>query len=144
MKILKTLAFVAVILTIAANAPAKTRGLGLGAGSFDGEFGVQLRKDFWLGGDISQIAGQASVIFASKTAFRLDADYHFMINPGDPSRFYPLVGVDFTFNSDQAKFGVNAGGGVNLRLTEKTAAFAEGKYVFGKWDGWTFVGGIRF
>ena len=144
MKILTTLVLMTLILTIAANAPAKTGGLGLGVGSFDGEFGAQLRKDFWLGGDISQISGQASVIFASKTAFRLDADYHFMLNPGNPNRFYPLVGVDFTFNSDHARFGVNAGGGVNFRLTEKTAAFAEGKYVFGNWDGWTFVGGIKF
>jgi len=144
MKILATLLFLTLNLAMVANAPAKSKGLGLGVGAFDGDFGVQLRKDVWLGGDISQISGQASVIFASKTAFRLDADYHFILNSGKPSRFYPLVGVDFTFNSDHAKFGINAGGGVNFKLTEKTAAFAEGKYVFGDWDGWTFVGGIKF
>jgi hypothetical protein len=144
MKLLATLLLLTLNLAMVANAPAKTRGLGLGVGAFDGEFGVQLRKDVWLGGDISQISGQASIIFASKTAFRLDADYHFILNPGKPGRFYPLVGVDFTFNSDHAKFGINAGGRINFKLTEKTAAFGEGKYVFGDWDGWTFVGGIRF
>jgi hypothetical protein len=143
MRILISLLLTILMIASVSTVSAETRGWGLGAGVFDGDFGVQLRKDFWLGGDISQVAGQASVYFASKTTFRLDVDYHFIINPG-PSRFYPLAGIDFAFTSDRAKFGLNGGVGLNFRLTEKTAAFAEAKYIFGDWDGWAFIGGIRF
>ena len=45
--------------------------------SFDGDFGIQGRKDMQLGGDISHLTAQASVVFANKTTFALDADYHF-------------------------------------------------------------------
>ena len=55
-----------------------------------------------------------------------------------------LAGVQFAFNSDDAKFGLNGGGGVNFRLTQTTAAFAEVKYVFGDWDGFTVTLGIYF
>jgi hypothetical protein len=131
-------------LATASTAAADSRSWGLGAGVFDGDFGVQARKDFWLGGDISQISGQASVYFPSKTTFRIDADYHFMLNPDNASRFYPLAGLDFAFNSNTAKLGVNGGIGLNFKLTEKTAAFGEAKYIFGSWDGWAFTGGIYF
>jgi len=144
MKTSRTFLLTIILLIMATAACAETKGWGLGAGVFDGDFGIQGRKDFWLGGDISQITGQASVYFQSKTTFRLDADYHFIINPGNPSRFYPLAGLQFAFNSDAVKFGINGGGGVNFRLTEKLAAFAEVKYVFGKWDGWAITGGIYF
>jgi len=131
------------VLAFASTAAAGPRGWGLGAGVFDGDFGVQVRKDFRLGGDISQISGQAAAYFPSKTTFRLDADYHFLLNKG-ASRFYPLVGLDFAFNSDHAKLGVNGGVGLNFKLTDKLAAFAEGKYIFGSWDGWAFTGGVYF
>jgi hypothetical protein len=132
------------VLVLASNASAGPRGLGLGAGVFDGDFGIQARKDFWLGGDISQVSGQAAVYFQSKTTFRIDADYHFILNPDKVGRFYPLAGLDFAFNSNTAKLGVNAGVGLNFKLTEKTAAFGEAKYIFGSWDGWAFTGGIYF
>jgi hypothetical protein len=144
MKALRVSLIAAVALILATSASAETHGWGLGAGAFNGDFGVQLRKDIGLGGDISHITAQGSVFFPGKTSFRLDADYHFSFLFGKGSRFYPLGGVDFTFNSNTAKFGVNAGGGLNFMLTKKLAAFGEGKYVFGDWDGWTFVGGIYF
>lgn len=131
------------LLAIAVSASAETGKWGVGAGAFDGDFTAHLRKDFWLGGDLSQITGQAGATFRSKTTFRLDADYHFIIK-GGKSRFYPLVGVDFAFNSDTAKFGFNGGGGLKFNLTESTRAFGEVKYVFGDWDGWSFMGGIYF
>lgn len=137
-----TIAFLMLALTTTASAEIK--GWGLGVGVFDGDFGFQGRKDFWLGGDISQITGQGSVYFHNRTTFRVDADYHFIVNPGKPSRFYPLVGLDFAFNSKAARFGVNGGAGVNFMLTEKAAAFAEIKYVFGDWDGIAITGGIYF
>jgi len=144
MTVTRTCLITILVFVLAATASAETRGWGLGAGVFEGDFGAQIRKDFWLGGDISQITGQGSVFFHNKTTFRIDADYHFIINPGKPNRFYPLAGLDLAFNSDSLKLGINVGGGVNFRLTEKTAAFAEGKYVIGDWDGWAFTGGIYF
>jgi len=120
------------------------KGWGLGLGIHDGDFGFHGRKDFWLGGDISHLTGQAGVFFHGKTTFKLDADYHFIINPGSPSRFYPLVGLQFGFNSDNAKLGANLGGGANFMLTESLASFAELKYVVGDWDGLTVQVGLYF
>lgn len=140
----RTLLFTVLLLATASPAVAAPRSWGLGAGVFDGDFGVQARKDFWLGGDISQISGQAAVYFQSKTTFRLDADYHFVLKTEKPTRFYPLAGLDFAFNSNAVKLGVNGGIGLNWRFTEKTAAFGEAKYIFGSWDGWAFTGGIYF
>lgn len=144
MKALNTLLVVVIVLLVAAPAAAETKGWGLGVGALDGDFGVQIRKDFWLGGDISQITGQGSLFFPSKTTFRLDVDYHFIINPENNSRFYPLAGIDFAFNSDSAKFGLNLGGGANFMLTASTAAFVEAKFVFGDWDGFSIMGGFYF
>lgn len=50
-------------LALASTATAETHGWGLGVGSMDGDFGVQGRKDIHLGGDISHIIAQASLIF---------------------------------------------------------------------------------
>ena len=135
---------VIVLLVLAMAASAEAKDWGIGAGALDGDFGFQLRKDFWLGGDISQITGQTSVYFQGKTTFRFDADYHFILNPGNPGRFYPLAGVDFAVNSDAVKFGLNAGGGFNFKFTESNAAFVEAKFIFGGWDGFAIVGGIFF
>jgi hypothetical protein len=132
-----------VMLCSAATASADVKGWGLAAGTFDGDFTAQARKDFWLGGDVSQITGQASIYFAGKTTFALDADYHFNLKSGS-GRFYPLAGVHFAFNSNDVKFGANGGGGLNFNLTDNLAAFAEAKYVFFGWDGWAVVGGIYF
>jgi len=144
MKITRLLILTIIMLSLSLTASAETKGWGLGAGAHDGDFGVQLRKDFWLGGDISQITGQAGIYFPKKTTFRLDADYHFMINPESPSRFYPLVGLQFAFHSDSAKFGLNLGGGANFMLTQSMAAFAELKYVVSDWDGLAFAAGLYF
>jgi opacity protein-like surface antigen len=144
MKTVSTLLLAIFVFTVSATASAETKGWGAGIGILDGDFGIQGRKDFWLGGDISQITAQASVHFHNRTTFRLDADYHFIINPSDPSRFYPLVGLQLGFNSDAVKFGVNAGGGVNFMLTEKLAAFAEVKYIIGDWNAWALTAGLYF
>ena len=133
-----------VALFVAGNASAQGSGFGLGVGAHDGDIGFQLRKDFWLGGDISAITGQASVYLHNSTTFKVDADYHFILNPENPSRFYPLAGVQFGFNSDNAKLGLNLGGGAIFNLTEKTAAFFEAKFVIAGFDGFTFAGGIYF
>jgi hypothetical protein len=144
MKTLYTMLIFTMVLVFVVAGSAEAKDWGLGVGVLDGDFGVQVRKDFWLGGDISQITGQGSVYFQNKTTFRVDADYHFIINPESKSRFYPLAGVQLAFNSDAVKFGLNAGGGFNFMLTESKAAFAEAKFVFGKWDGFAITGGIYF
>ena len=139
-----TLLAIALIL-LASPALAETKGWGAGVAFHDGEFGIQARKDFWLGGDISQITGQAGVYFADRTLWALDVDYHWMIsNESGTSRFYPLAGLDFKFTSDHAEFGINLGGGANFMLTEKMAAFAELKYVLSDWDGFGIAAGIYF
>ena len=143
MKLVRILPLLLVALLLAMPAQAETKGWGVGLGIQDGDFSLQGRKDFWLGGDVSQITGQFGVQFANSTVWRLDADYHFVIKSGK-SRLYPLAGLDFAFNSDSAKFGINAGGGVNFMLTDKTAAFAEIKYIFSDWDMWSIMGGIYF
>jgi hypothetical protein len=132
-----------VILAAATSVSAQVRGFGIGAGSFDGEFGAQGRWDIRLGGDISSITAQGSIVFANRTTFALDADYHFTVKSGK-GRFYPLAGVQLAFNSDDSEFGVNGGGGFNFMLTESNAAFAEVKYVFFGWEGWFITGGIYF
>ena len=132
-----------VILMLASPVLAETRGIGLSAGVMDGDFAVQLGKDFRLGGDISQISGGFEVCFQNKTTFRVDADYHFVIKSGE-GRFYPLAGVQFAFTSKNAEFGINAGGGVNFMFTESLAGFAEGKWVFSDWDGLAVYAGIYF
>ena len=138
------------LIASASPAFAETKGWGAGLNILDGEFGIQARKDFWLGGDLSQITGQASVIFDNKTVFALDVDYHFIIKSSNSdgtagtSRFYPLVGVDFLFNSDDSEFGVNAGGGANFMLTDTMAAFVELKYILFGAEVWGIAAGIYF
>ena len=144
MKALNSCLMILMVLVVAMVGSAEAKDWGLGAGVMDGDFGVQARKDFWLGGDVSQITGQGSVFFQNKTTFRVDADYHFIVNPESNSRFYPLAGIQLAFNSDAVKFGVNAGGGFNFMLTQSKAAFVEAKFVFGKWDGFAIMGGIYF
>ena len=131
-----------VSLFATAGSMADETSFGIGVGAHDGDIGFQLRKDFWLGGDISAITGQASVYLLNKTTFMIDADYHFILNPEKPSRFYPLLGVQLGFNSDNVKLGINAGGGWMFMLTEKTAGFLEAKFVISGFDGFTFAGGI--
>ena len=146
MKTARMFALTIIMLTLAVTASAQTNGWGLGAGVFDSDFAIDLRKDFHLGGDVSQITGQAGIFTAYKTTFRLQADYHWLISAseGGTSRFYPLAGLSFAFNSDTAKFGLNLGGGFNFMLTDKMAAFAELKYTISDWDGLGIMGGIYF
>ncbi|MEN8008632.1 MAG: hypothetical protein ABFS42_16605 [Candidatus Krumholzibacteriota bacterium] len=139
--IFSTIILALTLVASASPAFAETKGWGAGLNILDGEFGLQVRKDFWLGGDISQITGQGSVIFAGRTFFALDVDYHFIIKStnadgtSSKSRFYPLVGLDFMFNSDGSEFGLNLGGGANFMMTDTLAAFAELKFVISDWFG---------
>lgn len=144
MKTNRVLLLVVIMLAMVTSASADIKGWGIGAGVHDGDFGFQFRKDFWLGGDVSQISGQGSVFFHGKTTFKIDADYHFILNPENPGRFYPLAGLQLAFNSNDIKLGINLGGGFNFKLTENNAAFAELKFVIGDWDGLTAIGGFYF
>lgn len=145
MKITKLALLTIALLSLATPTLAETKGWGAGLAVHDGEFGIQARKDFWLGGDISQITGQFSVLFPKKTVFALDVDYHFIIkSDSGTSRFYPLAGIDFKFNGDGSDFGLNLGGGANFMMTDKMAAFAEIKYVISDWDGFGFGLGVYF
>jgi hypothetical protein len=134
-----------VLAVVAFAAPAMAGGFGLGAQIFDGEFGVQARKDFVLGGDIGEITGQAGVIFAGTEIFTVDADYHFMFSKESSSRFYGLVGPQLAFGDGFTEFGVNLGAGLNFMMTDTKAAFAEVKFVvISDYDGLVATAGIYF
>ena len=145
---MKKLLLTTLVLAITASvfvlpAQAQTRGWGGALQVFDGEFGFQFRKDLALGGDISQLSAQIGMLFPSDAMLTFDVDYHFNIkNESGTSRFYPLVGLDLKTDFDNTEFGLNAGGGVNFMLTDKTAAFGEVKYTFSDWDGFGFAWGF--
>jgi hypothetical protein len=123
---------------------AQFPGWGTGFRGHDGEFGFELRRDVYLGGDVSQLSTQIGMLFPSGGAtFTADADYHFTVSSGS-GRFYPLVGVGAKTDFDFFEVGVNAGGGLNFMLTEDLAAYAEAKYVFFGWDGFGFAVGVYF
>jgi|GEM_PF-1309547 len=145
MKATKITLLALALLILATPALAETRGWGGGLAVFDGEFGFQVRKDFWLGGDISQITGQAGLLFPEDMVMFLDVDYHFIIkSDSGTSQFYPLVGLDFKFDDHNSEFGLNLGGGVNFMMTESLAAFAEIKFVASDWDGLGIGVGVYF
>lgn len=132
------------LLVLGIAAPAVAGGWGAGASLFDGDaFGVQGRKTFVLGGDISQVTTGATLYF-DNTWFAFDVDYHFIINPANPSRFYPLVGLELATDFDWAELGVNAGGGVDFMLTKTLGAFFELKYVISDADGFVGTLGVKF
>jgi hypothetical protein len=128
----------------ATSVEAQFPGWGTGFRGHDGEYGFEFRRDVYLGGDVSQITTQVGMLFPNSGAtFTADADYHFNLASGS-GRFYPLVGVGAKTDFDFFEVGVNAGGGLNFRLTENLAAYAEAKYVFFGWDGFGFAVGIYF
>ena len=132
------------LLIVLTSTSALAGGWGAGVAFFDGDhFGVHGRKTFVLGGDISQITTGASVFF-DPTFLTLDADYHFVINPENPSRFYPLVGLQLATDFDWTEFGANVGGGVDFKLTQTRDAFFELKYVISDLDGFNFALGLKF
>jgi len=141
----RSLVFLAALgVTTVAAAEAQRPGWGAGFRGHDGELGFELRKDLYLGGDVSQITGQVGMVFPSSGAtVTADADYHFTISSGS-GRFYPLAGVGLKTDFDFFKVGVNGGGGVNFMLTESMAAYGELKYVFFGWDGFGFAVGVYF
>jgi hypothetical protein len=135
---------VALSLVTVASAEAQRPGWGAGFRGHDGELGFELRRDVYLGGDVSQITGQAGMVFpGSGATVTADADYHFTISSGS-GRFYPLAGVGLKTDFDFFKVGVNGGGGINFQLTESMAAYGEAKYVFFGWDGFGFAVGVYF
>jgi len=137
------LAFLVCALTISAS--AKTSGWGIGAGFFEGDFGLQGRKDFALSQKgVSEISLQGSVYFHYRTTFRFDADYHHILTPGESLRVYPLGGLQFAVNSRNNRFGLNLGAGMNFDISEQLEGFVELKYTFGDWDGFGIAAGVRF
>ena len=142
---MKTIKILAVVFVLAATAaPAFADDFGLGAALFDGDyFGLQGRKTFDLGGDISEITTGATIYFKD-TWFAIDADYHFTVNPENPSRFYPLVGLNVSTDFDWAEVGANLGGGVDFMITDTLPAYFEAKYTISDLDGFTFILGLKF
>ena len=142
MKVLKIIALASLCALTAV--PASAGGFDVSGSLFDGDyFGVGARKTFELGGDISQLTGGATFYFKDAW-FAFDADYHFVVNPANPSRFYPLVGLELATDFDNAELGANLGGGVDFMATRTLAAFAEAKFVVSDWDGFVVTAGVKF
>jgi len=134
-----------VVCTLISVTSAKPGGWGVGMGGFNGDFGIQGRKDLSLGqSGIPELSFQSTVVLQTKTTFKFDADYHHILTPNGPVRLYPLGGLQFAVNSRSNRFGLNLGGGLNIPFSEKVDGFLELKYTFGDWDGFSFVGGVRF
>ena len=142
MKPLKIILLTVVISLCAVSAQAAGWGLGAVLNDFD-HFGLQARKDFPLGGDISEITGAATIFF-DNTWFAFDADYHFIINPENPSRFYPLAGIELATDFEWTEFGVNLGGGMDFMMSDTMAAFLEAKWVAWGVNGFIVTFGVKF
>jgi len=120
-------------------------GFGFGLGVFDGDFGIQGRKDFLLGPKkISELSFQGSLFFKDKTTFHLDADYHHVFTPNSSFRIYPLGGINLALRKKENRFGLNLGVGMNIKITDRNALFIEAKYIFGDWDGYGLIVGVEF
>ncbi len=143
MQSMKTLLLVLIIVLVAI--PATAHAWGLGGALFDGDdFGFQGRTTFTLGGDISQLTTAATIYPGNNTWFAFDADYHFVINPESPSRFYPLVGLELATDFDNSELGANLGGGMDFMLTDVLAAYFEAKFVVSDADGFVATLGVKF
>ncbi|MDZ8119257.1 hypothetical protein [Pontiella agarivorans] len=124
---------------------AAPKGWGIGAGTFDGDFGAQARKDFLFGPELQyDIALQAGLYNQHKVTGRFDADFHYIINPESGFQCYPLAGIDWAVHSKYNRIGANLGAGATLDLNDETRLFIEAKYVVGDWDGFAFTAGIYF
>lgn len=121
------------------------RGWGVGLGTFEGDFGVQARKNFRMGEQQRYgLALQGGVYNQNKWTTRLDADFHYMFRPESAFRLYPLAGIDLALQNKYNRTGVNLGGGLMIELNSETRLFAELKHIFGDWDGYAFTVGIYF
>ncbi len=136
---------IALLFGVTMATHADPRGWGVGLGTFDGDFGVQARKDFTFGSELQYEAVlQGGIYNQNKWTGRLDADFHYIINPASGFKFYPLVGFDWAIQSKNNRAGANLGVGGMLDLNAETRLFLEAKYVAGDWDGFAFTAGIYF
>lgn len=120
-------------------------GLGAGAGFFDGDLGVHVRKGFYFGEvDEMGIILQAGLYEQRKWTGRFDVDFHYVLTPDKPVRIYPLAGIDFAVQNRNNRFGANIGGGLDLDARGPLLIFMEAKYVLGDWDGFAFTAGFYF
>lgn len=135
-----------IIFTLCANGSfAEPRGWGMGLGTFDGDFGLQARKDFMFGQELQYaIDLQAGVYNQNNWTTRLDADFHYIFRPDSTLRFYPLAGIGLALQKKSNRLGANIGGGVTFDINKETRFFLEAKYVAGDWEGFAFTGGIYF
>lgn len=142
--ILKTLLIALVSLT-AVYSHAEPKGWGAGVGVFDGNIGIQARKDFAFGKELQYAVDlQAGIFNQNKWTTRLDADFHYLFRPDAVISFYPLVGVNLAIQSKNNRLGGNIGAGAIYDLNTETSVYLEAKYVSGDWDGFAFTAGIFF
>ena len=141
----KLLIMATAFVLCSAHAFGEPRGWGVGLGTFEGDFGIQARKDFVLGKQQQYgIALQAGAYNQDKWTTRLDADFQYMFNPKPWLNLYPLAGVGLALQSKNNRAGFNLGAGVMVDLNSETKLFFELKHVFSDWDGFAFTAGIYF
>ena len=124
---------------------AEPRGWGAGLGTFDGDWGGQVRKDFVFGEELQYaIDLQAGLYNQRKWTGRFDADFHFIFMSESMFSLYPLAGINFSVQDGRNRWGGNIGGGALIDLNADTSLFIEGKYVGGDWSGYALTVGVYF
>ena len=124
---------------------AEPKGWGAGLGTFDGDWGGQVRKGFIFGDDLQfGVDLQAGLYNQRKWTGRFDADFHYIFMPKSAFSLYPLAGVDFAIQDGRNRWGGNLGGGALLDLNADTSLFFEVKYVGGDWNGYALTLGVFF
>ena len=137
--------FIVLCTLCAAGAWAEPKGWGLGAGTFDGDFGVQARKDFMFGDELQYAVDlQAGLYNQRKWTGRFNADFHYVFMSQSAFSLYPLAGANLALQDGRNRWGANIGGGALLDLNDATSLFLEAKYVAGDWSGYAITVGVYF
>ena len=124
---------------------AEPRGWGAGLGTFDSDWGAQVRKDFMFGEERQYaIDLQAGLYNQRKWTGRFNADFHYIFRPKSAFSLYPLAGLNFALQDGRNRWGANIGGGMLLDVNADTSLFLEAKYVGGDWNGYGITLGIYF
>ena len=124
---------------------AEPRGWGAGLGTFDSDWGAQVRKDFMFGEERQYaIDLQAGLYNQRKWTGRFNADFHYIFMPKSVFSLYPLAGLNFSLQDGRNRWGGNIGGGMLVDLNADTSLFLEAKYVGGDWSGYGITLGIYF
>lgn len=108
--------------------------IGLHTGAYTGDLGLGLNLDFNAGNWRGRLLLDGANLFdEAPTYFAPAVDFHYVINLVAGLDIYPIVGVNgyiSTAKGDAFNLGLDLGGGLQYRFTDKFSLFAEGKYQY--------------